>query len=331
MPQLSSGLAAVEDDLGLVLRPVEGAAQLVGYGGKLFRGEAAALGQGLAATHTGPETAVGKAIVRFGAAEVVGELALGDMGDHAEVRAGGVEELGPVVRGKVAAVPGAAEQGGELAGALAEHMEHGGELLSEEEEASIGGGLLITQSVDDAVGCGAGGGYAARDPTRVSFGEEAGDLTPAGSFAGLAGFADQYDEEVEAVPGGADGAVRRGADKVAEGGEELQEDSSGIGLGVKREAADSEPGKTVEGWFGERERRGRGGLRGGIFDGVGFFGVFGFFELFGCFEFLGKTGLFFKAGVFGGERLFGRRGGLRLPPAGLVGKQLTTAALYVGE
>jgi hypothetical protein len=210
-------------------------------------------------------------------------------------------------------------------------MEHGGELLSEEEEASIGGGLLITQSVDDAVGCGAGGGYAARDPTRVSFGEEAGDLTPAGSFAGLAGFADQYDEEVEAVPGGADGAVRRGADKVAEGGEELQEDSSGIGLGVKREAADSEPGKTVEGWFGERERRGRGGLRGGIFDGVGFFGVFGFFELFGCFEFLGKTGLFFKAGVFGGERLFGRRGGLRLPPAGLVGKQLTTAALYVGE
>ena len=91
------------------------------------------------------------------------------MGDEAEVGAGGVEETASVLHGKVAAIPGAAEQRGELAGALAEHVEHGGELLSEEEEAAIGGGLLIAQSMDDAVGCGAGGGYAARDPTRVGF------------------------------------------------------------------------------------------------------------------------------------------------------------------
>jgi hypothetical protein len=89
-------------------------------------------------------------------------------------------------------------------------MEHGGELLGEEEEAAIGGGLLIAQSMNDGVGCGAGGGYAARNPIRVGFAEEASDLTPAGSFAGLAGFAHQYDEEVEAVTSGADCAMRRG-------------------------------------------------------------------------------------------------------------------------
>jgi hypothetical protein len=81
--------------------------------------------------------------LRFGATEVVGELAFGDMSDEAEVGAGGVEEMASVLHGKVAAIPGRAEQRGELASALAEHVEHGSELLSEEEEASIGGGLLI--------------------------------------------------------------------------------------------------------------------------------------------------------------------------------------------
>ncbi len=89
--------------------------------------------------------------------------------------------------------------------------------------------------------------------------EEAGDLTPAGAFAGLAGFADQDDEEVEAVAGGADGAVRRGAEDVAEGGEELQEDSRGVGLGVRSEAADNEAGQAVESRFSEGGRLGRGG------------------------------------------------------------------------
>ena len=101
--------------------------------------------------------------------------------------------------------------------------------------------------MDDAVGCGASGGYAARDPTRVGIGEETGDLTPAGSFAGLAGFADQDDEEVEAVTGGSHGAMRHGADQVSEGGEELQEDGSGIGFGVRSKTADGKAGKTVEG------------------------------------------------------------------------------------
>ncbi len=54
------------------------------------------------------------------AAGLLGELAFGDMGDDAEVRAGGLEEIGPVAGGEVTAIPGAAEQRGEPAGALAE-------------------------------------------------------------------------------------------------------------------------------------------------------------------------------------------------------------------
>jgi hypothetical protein len=124
-------------------------------------------------------------------------------------------------------------------------LKDGGELLREQEEAAIGGRLLITQSMDDAVGCGAGGGDAARGPEIVDFGEEAGELAPACSFASLARFADQYDEEIEAVTSGSHKAVRRGADEVAEGGQELQEDGGGIGFGVRREGADGEAGKAV--------------------------------------------------------------------------------------
>ncbi len=40
-------------------------------------------------------------------------------------------------------------------------------------------------------------------------------------------------------------AVRRGADEVAEGGQELQEDGSGSGFGVRREGTDGEAGKAV--------------------------------------------------------------------------------------
>ena len=150
-----------------------------------------------------------------------------------------------VLGAKIAAVPGAAEQRGELAGPPTEHMKDGGELLREQEQAAIGDGLLITQSMDDAVGCGAGGGDAVCGPETVDFGEEAGDLAPACSFAGLARFADQYDEEIEAVTSGAHEAVRRGADKVAKGGQELQEDGSGISFGVRREATDDEAGNAV--------------------------------------------------------------------------------------
>ncbi len=119
--------------------------------------------------------------------------------------------------------------------------------------------MLIAQSMEDAVGCEAGGGDAARSPTRVDFGEETRDLAPAGSFAGLARFADQDDEEIEAVAGGAHAAVRCVADEVAEGGQELEENGGGIGFGVRGKAADDETGKTVEGGFAEYGMLGRGG------------------------------------------------------------------------
>jgi hypothetical protein len=76
----------------------------------------------------------------------------------------------------------------------AEHVEDGGELLGEDEEAAVGGRLFITQGVDEAAGRETGGGDAAGDPRVVDFREEAADLAPAGSLAGLAGFAYQDKE-----------------------------------------------------------------------------------------------------------------------------------------
>jgi hypothetical protein len=82
--------------------------------------------------------------------------------------------------------------------------------------------------MEDGAGCGAGGGHATRRPEWVGFGEEAGDLAPAGPFAGLTRFADENDEEIEAVTRGTDAAVRGGADEVAEGSQELEEDGGGM-------------------------------------------------------------------------------------------------------
>jgi hypothetical protein len=257
IPQLSRGWGAGEEDFILAVHPVEGAAQLAGHGGKLLGWKAAAFGQGFAAAHAGPETAVGKAVVRFSSAEVLGQLALGDMTHDADVGRG-LERMMDVVCGEIAAVPGAAHQRGELARLTAELVEHGGELFRKHEEAAVGDGLLITLSVEDAFDSGATYRDAMRGPAWVDFCEEAGDLAPAGSFAGLAGFADQDDEEIEAVAGGADAAVKRGADEIAEGGEELQQDGGGIGFNVRGKAADDEAGKSVEGGIGERRRRGRG-------------------------------------------------------------------------
>jgi hypothetical protein len=240
------------------LDPVEGTAQLADHGGVRLWGKAAALGQGLAAAHAGPETAVGKAVVRLSAAEVMGEVALGDMTHDAEVGRGGVERMMDVVCGEIAAVPTAAQQRGELASLAAELVEHRGELFRKHEEAAVGDGSLITLSVEDAFDSGAAYRDAVRGPAWVDFCEEGGDLAPAGSFASLTGFADQDDEEIEAVTGGADAAVKRRADEIAEGGEELQQDSGGISFGVRSKAAHDEAGKAVEGWIGECRRRGRG-------------------------------------------------------------------------
>jgi hypothetical protein len=125
-------------------------------------------------------------------------------------------------------------------------MEHGRELFREQEKTAIGDRLLIAQRMEDGIRCGASGGDAACRPERVCFGEEAGDLTPAGPFAGLAGFADEDNEEIETVARGTDAAVRGWTDEVAEGGQELEEDGGWIGFSVWGEAIDDATRDTVE-------------------------------------------------------------------------------------
>ncbi len=123
--------------------------------------------------------------------------------------------------------------------------------------------MFIAQSLEDGVGGGAAGGDAARGPEGINFGKEGGDLTPACSFASFAGFADEDDEEIETVPSGADEGMWGGSGEVAEGGEELQQESHGIGFAVRGEAADDAAGKAVQGWIvqdGWREKRNRRSL-----------------------------------------------------------------------
>jgi hypothetical protein len=155
-----------------------------------------------------------------------------------------------VVGGKIAAVPGAAEQRRDLAVSLAEHMEQGGELLREQEEAAIGGRLLITQSMDDAVGRGAGGGDAARGPEIVDFGEEAGELAPACSFASLARFADQYDRSL--FQGG---TLLRGRTLLRRGGRRAARWPAPSGARPGRRAVPCGGVVWQRGWAGKGKRR----------------------------------------------------------------------------
>jgi hypothetical protein len=71
----------------------------------------------------------------------------------------------------------------------------------------------------------------------IDFSEEAADLVPACSLAGLAGFADQHHEKVETVPGSIDHAVGSGASGIAEGGQKLEENGGGWSLGVRGQGA----------------------------------------------------------------------------------------------
>jgi hypothetical protein len=124
--------------------------------------------------------------------------------------------------------------------------------------------------------------------------------------------------------------VRGGADEVAEGRQELEEDGGGIGLSMWGKCTDEETGNTVEGRAVQCRRWGRGGsgwkdhrwLR--LFFGVGFLEFVVFLPLFLLLrnvDLLRNVSLFF---VGCGECL---RGLL----AGLVSKQLSTPLLYGSE
>jgi hypothetical protein len=84
----------------------------------------------------------------------------------------------------------------------------------------------------------------------VYFREQAADVAPAGSLAGFAGVADENDKEVQIVACGFDHAVWRRAGHVAKGGEELEENGSGISLGVGCDGTDCAAGDAVVGCVG---------------------------------------------------------------------------------
>ena len=73
----------------------------------------------------------------------MGELGFGDVTHDADMSRSDLDRAMAVMGAKVAAIPGAAEQWGELAGFAAEDVEDGRELLREQEKPAIGGGLLI--------------------------------------------------------------------------------------------------------------------------------------------------------------------------------------------
>ena len=128
-------------------------------------------------------------------------------------------------------------------------MEHGGEFLGEDEQTPVA--WLVAHDGYEAAGGETGTGHTTLRPGGIHLGEEACYLVPTGSLAGLAGFSDEHDEEVQGVAGGADHAVGAGADDVAKGGEQLQENGLRLGLGVRSQSADGFSGEAVERVFVE--------------------------------------------------------------------------------
>ena len=129
--------------------------------------------------------------------------------------------------------------------AAAHGVQHGGELLGEQQETAIAC-LLAAQDGDEAARGKTRAGDTILRPGGIHLGEELGDLVPTGPLARLAGFSDQHDKEIQGVTGGPDHAVRSGADDVAKGGEQLQENGFRLGFGVRGQGAHGLPGEAIE-------------------------------------------------------------------------------------
>jgi hypothetical protein len=197
--------------------------------------------------------------VRLCRLEILCEFALRDVGDQADMRAGCLDGVETTERAEIATIPGATEQGREVALVTPQGMENGGELLREGKQAAVRGRLLIAQSIDKGSGRQASGGDAFSDPGVVDFSEEAADLVPACSLAGLAGFADQHYEKVETMAGSIDHAVGRGTNGIAERDQQLEEEGGGMGFAVWGQGAYGQAGDAVECGFAEGWTRGRTG------------------------------------------------------------------------
>jgi hypothetical protein len=84
LPKLARGGIAAKEDFGSDGSPVESTAEFAGHRSQIGGGEASTFGKAVAAVHPGPETAVGKTVVGFGAVEILSELLLGDVSNQAE-------------------------------------------------------------------------------------------------------------------------------------------------------------------------------------------------------------------------------------------------------
>ena len=91
----------------------------------------------------------------------------------------------------------------------------------------------------------------------IYFREEALDVAPTGALASLTGLTDKHHEEIEAMARGTDETVKAWSCCVAEGGQELEEDSSGMSLSVRSKRADDLAGKAVQCLFAQMELCGR--------------------------------------------------------------------------
>jgi len=93
--------------------------------------------------NAGPKTAIGKAVVRLCGIEMLGEFALGDVGNEADMGVGRAEWIGAIEHAEVAVVPSTTKQGGEMSLGALDGVEDGGEFFGHREQAAIGGWLLI--------------------------------------------------------------------------------------------------------------------------------------------------------------------------------------------
>ena len=129
MPESTRLVVTDEADVARIGGPIESAAEFGGDGRHFMSIHVAAFRQALAALYRSPETTVGEAVVRFRGEEILFELALRDVGDQADMRAGGLDGVKTSERAEIATIPGATEQGREVTVAALEGVDDGGELL----------------------------------------------------------------------------------------------------------------------------------------------------------------------------------------------------------